>query len=355
MDEKQVLDALSSFLNIESIKLKVIDSGIINRTYLVTDKKTNEKYIFQRINHNVFPKIQDLMDNSLCISESIDQTKNKNYTNFNFIPKKADGYLYKDNDNFYWRLIEYIENKELSNSTVTKAISEEVGRILGLFHNLLIDIDIQKIHEVIKGFHRLDFRFEKFKNSIDRNDSRFINSKDIFNQIMSFKYLVNSFSELIENNILPLRIVHNDPKLSNILFDGTKKALCLIDLDTVMPGYINNDFGDAIRTLTNPAKEDEVNLEKVKFNFELFKSFTNSYINEVNHFISKEEKDNLAFFVLVITYEQLIRFYHDYLNYDKYYVTDFEEHNLVRTNVQLKLLKQMTDKYEEMNNFIKEL
>ena len=234
---------------------------------------------------------------------------------------------------------------------VSTEIAGESGKILGYFHLLTNDINPDKIIDIIPAFHRVDLRYKNFKEISIIDNKRYEKTVYFHNEILSFDYLAEKFDAIIENEELPIKIAHNDPKLSNILFDKGGKAITMIDLDTVMPGFLNSDFGDAIRSLTNTADENEKDLAKVDFNFSLFKSYTKAYLKVVRGIISTKEKEFLALFALLITFEQTIRFYGDYLQFDLYYKTDYSEHNLVRAKVQLKLLKEMAERYVEMQAY----
>jgi thiamine kinase-like enzyme len=154
---------------------------------------------------------------------------------------------------------------------------------------------------------------------------------------------------------IPVRITHNDTKFNNILFDENDKSLCIIDLDTVMPGYFHSDFGDAIRTGANVAAEDEVDLSKIKMDIDLFGAYARGYLSETSNTLNAIEKEYLAFSPLLMTYEQALRFLTDYVDGDKYYRVHHRHHNIQRTRAQIRLLESMEEQYQEMQNIIRNL
>ena len=335
-------------------RIKALDEGNINKTFLVYPEEKSEKYILQQINTHVFKNPIELMHNFVYISQHIEKKlKAKDfYKNFKAYPSRTGEWYHIHSDRSFWRMIEYIDAKTIDNQRITSKIASEAGWILGFFHHILADIDVSLIKETIPNFHHVDLHYTKFTQIISTKPERLEKTLTIARKIKENQKLIKEFIRLKNKQILPKRIVHNDPKLGNILFDKQQKACTMIDLDTCMQGYLNVDFGDAIRSICNTSNENEQNLSKVDFDSEIFKHFTQSYLDAVKEFILPIEKEYLAFFVLLITYEQLIRFYNDYLQNDIYYTIKYPNHNLDRTKVQLKLFEKMLDKYDEMKKFI---
>ena len=335
-----------------------IKSGLINDSYLVELlSESEQKYVLQRINTDIFPKVDELMNNVVNVSEHISNRLEPeldfgNYKNFKFITTKSNKSFTQDSSGDFWRLIEYLENTPLEAGNISEIIAAEAGKTLAVFHKLTCDINPNDIFEIIPGFHRVDLRFKNFLNISTNNNRRYEETKLLYQEILSFEYLVAKFIEIIDKGYLPLKISHNDPKVSNILFDSKGRAISMIDLDTVMPGYLNNDFGDAIRSLTNTSDENEKDLNRVDFDFSLFKSYTKAYLRIIKDNITSKEKEYLALFALLITFEQCIRFYGDYLQNDIYYKIDYATHNLQRAKVQFKLLKQMNKRFDDMQQYI---
>ncbi len=346
----------SQFVSLNG-KLDAVEltSGLINNTYKL-NTPNGKTFLLQKINTKVFHEYDKLMTNVFIISEHINKKlksiKNIEYVNPEFYTTLDKRYYYKDDDNNIWRLSEFIDNNK-PDLEDKKTIANEAGKILATFHFLTNDIDTDSIYETIPGFHNIKLRWNKLLTVTKKNNPRYNESKDIFNKIRSFEYLINEFEELMHSNSLPLRIVHNDPKLSNILFRNNK-AISLIDPDTIMPGYLPADFGDAVRSLCNTTDENETNIEKVGFDIDSFQAFTKSYLEIMNPLLISNELNSLAVFPLIITMEQLIRFYTDYIEGDIYYQTNYPKHNLNRSLVQLKLLESMSTYFEQMQIFIME-
>lgn len=335
-----------------------LQGGLINKTYLI-HTYSKKKYILQQINTSVFKDVAKLMDNlqliSLHLNEKIvENDRDSQLKSFLYYPVISTGkYYFKHTDNSFWRLSDYIENQSIEGVKLTKNTATESGRLFGLFIRLLSDIDLEKINYIIPDFHNTERYYKLLETAIKKDPfNRLKNSQSSLKRIQKQKWLLEIFLEIKKDKTIPLRLTHNDTKATNILFDKTEKAIAIIDLDTCMPGYLMSDFGDAIRSLCNTGKEDAQELATISFDMDLFKTYTEGFLATTNPFILKVEKDNLAVFSLLITYEQAIRFYSDYLNGDLYYQTEYKEHNLQRTKVQLKLLEEMIVKFEEMKAFI---
>jgi thiamine kinase-like enzyme len=347
--------------NSDIIWVKELESGIINQTFLIRVKaEPCKQFILQQINHSVFPNVPDLMMNLEIITEHLSRGAAKNkkpfpFQTFIYYPTIDGVNYYLHSDNTYWRLSDYIEHSSEFDKKNPQIVGE-AGKLFGYFIKLLSDIDLMKIHLVIPDFHDSEKYYQKFLKAV-QNDAgkRLSTTQNIYRHFIDYKFVINDFIEIKNNKNIPQRLVHNDTKVDNVLFNEKGQAVCVIDLDTCMPGYLMTDFGDAIRSLSNTADEDEPDLKKVSFDLSLYQYFAKGFLSSVHSFILPEEKQRLAFFALLLTYEQALRFYTDYLNGDTYYQTDYATHNLQRTKVQLKLLDEMVDRYKEMKSFIEKL
>jgi len=346
---------------IEDVSIHAITplkGGLINKTYLVKTQ-SKELFVLQQINTNIFPEVAHLMENLNNITQHFSKKITAVKPDFPvqsfryYKPKKSSLYFYKHTDNTYWRLSDYIENVALSNVPITNNIATEVGKLFGFFISSLSDINLKEIHEIIPEFHNTKIYFKRLQKAEKEDLSgRLKNTQTILAKIYKNKWIMEDYVAVVKTGRIPVRLVHNDSKTSNILFDDASRAIAIIDLDTCMPGYLMNDFGDSIRSLANNGKEDDRNLKNVSFNIELFKSYASGFLSATKKLIRKEEKDNLALFSLLLTYEQAIRFYTDYLNNDAYYQTEYETHNLQRTKAQLKLLDDMLLHFNEMKSIV---
>jgi len=315
------------------VKVEKYGNGHINNTYIVETNR--EKYIVQEINTSVFLKPKKVMKNIKLITKYI---KNNNGKSLELVNNNRGKCLIKCG-NCYFRCYRFIEEGITYENTSNTDIFYEVGRAIGEFQNQLIDYPINKIKITIPNFHDTWFRYKKLFSLINNNDRvsdcvneiRFVSSRKID--------IINYMSALEK---LPLRIVHNDTKLNNVMFDKkTNKAICMIDLDTVMPGYLLFDYADALRIGASSASEDEIDTSNVYYNEELFESFTSGYLKEVKNIITNDEKDLLYESVRMMSLECGIRFLTDFLENDIYFKTKYKNHNLVRAKNQFKLVEDL--------------
>lgn len=370
MDKEKLINIAKMFkIEGEIVGIDECSSGHINRTYAVEYKmKNNEykKYILQYVNTDVFPKLPELMTNMKKITQYILKKAQSNKEDTNRITVKLIGTTNDDKNDVYnknWRMEEFIEN------TVTYLTAEnldmlfEAGKAVGKFQKYLDGFPAEELYEVIPKFHDTPNRVEQLKmsledeNNIQIRGERFKLAKDTIEFLTSKERLdkTNMITSKLDSGTIPLRVTHNDTKLSNILFDkDTNKSVCLIDLDTVMPGSLVYDFGESLRTGITTAKEDEKDLSKVNIYMDRFESYAKGFLSEVKSIITKEEFDLLPLSVWMMTYENAIRFLADYLNGDVYFGVDknIENHNLIRAKVHVELLKQMEAQEEKMKEII---
>ncbi len=334
------------------ISSETIVSGYINTTYKITTSKSS--YILQKINHAIFKNVEELSQNIIRITEHITKkVSDKNEFVLKVIPSKSNNGFHKDSEGSYWRMFNYLENSTTFEVLESKEQAFSLGSAFANYQKLLIDLPEPNLFEVLPDFHNTPLRIEHFKNAIAVN---FENRKE--NAQEEIDYLLNLTSEMGEvvalgnKGKIPLRSIHQDAKLSNILFNTINDDFCIIDLDTTMPGYLCYDFGDAVRTGMNTAGEEEKDVSKASLNMDLFKPFAEGYAKSSRDFITKEEIKTLVLGAKTITYEQAIRFLADYLNGDIYYQTSYPENNLVRTKIQIALLKDIIEKYDEMVEYV---
>jgi len=339
----------------EFVKINAFGSGLINDTYLISYTTNNKKYILQRINHHIFKNVECLMDNFLKVTAHIQKQIQLRYPigfeKRTLLAEQAlnGEYLYKDLSGDYWRVFNYIENTRTYDSVTTVKQAYEGGRGFGEFQSFLSNLDPANINETIPGFHDVNKRLIAFWSAVSLDPLSRV--KELFDEIE----LINAWSDrmgyIVEQGRmgnLPLRVVHNDTKFNNVLLDQNDIAQCVIDLDTVMPGYVAYDFGDAIRSIVNTAPEDEVDLDKIDVNLSFYKAFATGYLNETIGFLSQNEIDSLAEGAILFPYMQAVRFLTDYIEGDCYYKTNFEGHNLQRAKAQLQLFKKMEAQYEQL-------
>ena len=336
--EQFIEKILTNFLD----KCKILDlstehSGLINETFRV---KTNQgSFILQKINTKVFKNTNALVNNKAKITNFLNLKK---FPTAQFLQSKDGKSSYQINNDI-WQL-----SRAIDSVTYEKIINQEMaskaGSFLASFHNVLLDFPINELKETIPDFHNNFKRFEDFKSALSVADkNKIISAQPEIDTILYFYSIVEPISEAIHNKLLPLRVVHNDTKISNLLFDKYGSILCMIDYDTIMPGCILSDIGDAMRTGACSSAEDEQDLSKVTFRVDIYNAFMSSYIKSSEHFLTELEKYHIHRSLPLILFEQSCRFLVDYLLNDRYYRIMYSDHNLVRARTQIKLFKEVID------------
>ncbi|MBQ8767354.1 MAG: phosphotransferase [Clostridia bacterium] len=340
-----------------------INNGHINSTYnlIFDDNNVVAKYVLQKINTNVFKNPDELMSNIVAVTEHIRKKYEENNVDcperrtLSFFPCLDGKYYYTDKDNQCWRLYTFVDYVYSFNSIDSEEIFYNAGAAFGEFQDILSDFDGASLFETIKNFHHTASRFNDLKKAIDDNKANRLDSvKDEVEFALQREADTHVLVDMIAEGKLPLRVTHNDTKLNNILFDNiTNKGICIIDLDTVMPGLSLYDFGDSIRFGANTAAEDEKDVSKVSLSLSLYEAYVNGYLSSAKDTLTDLEKELLPFGAKIMTYECGIRFLADYLNGDVYFKTEYPEHNLVRCRTQFALVKDMEDKMEKMMEITK--
>lgn len=327
-------------------------SGHINSTYKV--ETNSNKYILQRINIVAFKEPEKIMFNIGKISEYLKTRLDENSKFLVFLQAKDGNFFYKDENGDFWRAYEYIDNCAGVDNPDEEEFYE-CAVAFGNFQSMLSDFDASELFETIPDFHNTPKRYENFKNAIETDKCDRV--KEVLEEIAFIHSNKDFFDTLINANkqgILPLRVSHNDTKSNNVLLDNkTKRAVCVIDLDTIMPGFSVTDFGDAIRFGANDANEDEKDLDKVKFNLKKFEIYVKGFLKGSENKLTSDEIMLLPEGAKMMTIECAMRFLTDYLEGDVYFKTTYAEHNLVRCKNQLKLVKEMDSHWQEMKDIVK--
>ena len=349
----------SSYVNIKQIKI-----GHINSTYtLYFDQGSSVKpYLLQEINTHVFKNPIQLMENiekiTTFLSEKVRLSGAKNYENLSLrVIHTLDHHSYMiSSKNHFFRVYNFIENAKTYQKTNDLKLFYNAGKTIGTFQNMLSDFDASQLHETIPNFHNTPYRFQTFLKVLKENPcDRAKDCEEEIQFVLHLKDFTPVITSLIEQKLIPIKVTHNDTKLNNIMFDcETKEGLCLVDLDTVMPGTILYDFGDAIRSGCNRADEDEKNLEKVRFSVDLFKAFSEGYLSSVASSITECEVNHLVDSAILMTFECGMRFLTDYLDGDHYFKTKYDNHNLVRCRTQFHLVKQMIEQKDVLEEIVQE-
>ena len=334
----------------------ILSGGNINTTYKVICRdgnKTNE-YLLQRINKNVFKEPDKVMKN---IIEVTDYMRSHNTTGLQILEfnKCADGSSYvTDELGDFWRACQFIDSV-CYDTTDDLQVIEEAGLAFGEFQVMLDGYDVNKLYVSIPDFHNTKLRIENLINAViySADDRRSVSTEEA-EYIISNKDKAEILSDLLEEDKLPLRVTHNDTKFNNVIFSAsTKKALAVIDLDTIMPGLCAYDFGDGARAICSTAKEDEEDISKVMFDLDKFEHFTRGYLKHLSSRITKLEAETLADSVYVMTIELASRFLLDYLSGDTYFRVFKENHNLIRAKCQIALCKDIEAKMPKIREIVK--
>ncbi|MGL4656241.1 MAG: phosphotransferase enzyme family protein [Sarcina sp.] len=336
--------------------------GNINDTFILTfmDGENKNKYIVQRINHHVFTEPEKLMENMVGITKHITNKVKEaggdvSRESLKLVKTVDDKYFYETESGDYYRAFPFIRKARTYMKVESDVHIYEAGKALGKFQKQLSDYKVEDLHEVIKDFHNTPVRYLDFEKAIEEDKADRVKlAMNEIKFIMDRRNELSRLTELLEEGKLPLRVTHNDTKFNNIMIDDeTGKAVCVIDLDTVMPGLSLYDFGDAIRSGCSTAAEDETDLNNVTIDMNLYKRFVEGVFEECRDTLNDYERKNMAFSAKLITIELAMRFLTDYLNGDTYFKVNSETHNLERTRNQLKLASEMEKNMEEMESYLK--
>lgn len=342
-------------------EIKPLGEGLINDTYKVKTAEADQPdYVLQRVNNAVFPDVDMVMRNIDAVTTHIrkkleekgeDDIDRKVLT---FIPLKEDSKkLYALVDGKYWRIMVFIPDA-ITKQAVNPESSRAAGKAFGNFQAMLADIPVQ-LGETIKDFHNMEFRLQQLREVVAADPVGRVSEPQVQNMLKEIDARAEEMCKaerMGREGILPKRVCHCDTKVNNMMFDKNDNVLCVIDLDTVMPNFIFSDYGDFLRTGANVVAEDCPDMDKVQFNVEIFKAFTEGYLSSASSFLTRVEIENLPYAVKLFPYMQCVRFLWDYLSGDKYWKCQYPEHNYVRANNQLHLLLSIEAHEKEMNDFI---
>jgi len=353
MLEEQLKHVFSQFNHDGDYKSYIeLATGHINDTYLIVTKE-KPYYVLQRINHGVFKDVAGLIENkvnvSLHIKEKLKHLPKEELERcvLSFVKTKNNEAYFKDNDGNYWNIMLFIDDSLTFETVKDKEIAYEGGKLFGDFLMLTSDFDVSKLSEVIPKFHDMSFRYSQFLSALQSaSKERLYKAESQIDFVTRLKEDMHVLQNLKESGELKLRVTHNDTKISNALFSKDHKGLCVIDTDTVMPGIIHYDFGDAIRTICNTAAEDEPDLDLVEFNVEYYNAYKKGFLEKIESSMSNIEIKYLPLGAKTMIFIMGLRFLTDYLNNDTYYKTKYTEHNLDRAKNQFKLVESFSKNLE---------
>ncbi len=364
--EEQLKEAIHGFQFEGRLKsAAVYGSGHINDTYLLIyeiGKMGSIKVILQRINRKIFTNPVELMQNIIGVTTYLKQIIQKTggdpeRETLNLIPAKDGKYYFVDSKGEYWRSYQFITDASSYNLPEKPEDFYESAVAFGRFQKLLSDYPAETLHETIKGFHDTELRLKAFRDAIKKDSCR--RAQEVQKEIrfaLEHVELAGVFGNLFKNGEIPLRVTHNDTKLNNVLLDHvTGKGICVIDLDTIMPGLSMNDFGDSIRFGASTAAEDEKNLDLVSCSMELFELYTKGFLRECGEQLTAKEIELLPMGAKVMTYECGLRFLTDFLEGDQYFKIHRKGHNLDRCRTQFKLVEDMEKKWDRMKEIVEKI
>ncbi|MDO5027694.1 MAG: aminoglycoside phosphotransferase family protein [Bacillota bacterium] len=339
------------------IEIEINKQGHINDTYVLSFSKDDQvqRYIFQRVNKGVFQQPEALMENIVGVTKhlrkKIEEIQGDPHRQvLQVLPTKDQTAYYIDSKGDFWRSYNFIEDSLSLDQAQSPEDLFQTGLAFGNFQRQLADYPVKNLHQSIADFHNTEKRLENFlramkEDPLKRRD-QILDEADFILKRADF---CKTFMDLERKKAVPLRVTHNDTKLNNILLDKTtRKALCIVDLDTIMPGLAMNDFGDAIRSGASKALEDEVDLDKVALDLDLYEHFTRGFLQGTGKSLEDLEIYHLRTGAKMMTLENGIRFLTDYLEGDSYFKIAYADHNLDRGRNQLKLVADMENKWQQM-------
>lgn len=339
-------------------------SGNVNNTYRLVyrDGSREKHYVLQRVNSFVFREPRQVMRNIALVTDHLRAAMERRGEPtegrvLQLIPTTTGDVLYEDGLGGFWRAYNFIENATAYDTVDSPALMREVGRGFGAFQRLLSDFPADQLFVSIPNFHHTTKRFYAFVRSVDEDAAGRV--KEVENEIEFFfdhRKMMGSIVRLLDQGELPLRVTHNDTKSNNVMVDNaTGKAVCVIDLDTVMPGSALYDYGDAVRFGASTAAEDEPDTSKIALDMEKAHTFTQGFVEETNGFLSPREIELLPLGIKVLTCELAMRFLKDYIDGDVYFKVNSPKHNLIRARAQMALLEDVEKKESALNAMIRDM
>ena len=328
-------------------------NGHINETYLV-ETDAHHAYILQKVNRRVFPDVENLMRNIAAVTAYLRRQTDDPRRVLTLVPTKSGETYYRALDQEYWRVYEFITNSLCLEQPENEDDLRQSGVAFGQFQNQLADFPAHTLAEIIPRFHDTVDRYRQLKEAVAADKAgRLSSCHGETDWYLSHEAEAGTLMGLLRQGRLPLRVTHNDTKLNNVMLDKTTRTpLCVIDLDTVMPGLAANDFGDSIRFGASTAAEDEKDLDKVEMSLRLYEAYTEGFLSTCGSRLTALEKETLPLGAKLMALECGSRFLADYLNGDVYFHTARPDHNLDRARTQMKLVMDMEKKWDDMHRIL---
>jgi Ser/Thr protein kinase RdoA (MazF antagonist) len=322
--------------------MELFGSGLINHTWKITTK--DKQYILQKVNHSVFENPDSIAHNIRLIAGYLVE----HFPGYHFvapIPSSDGNEMIYVKDEGFFRMFPFIVDSHSKDVAQTPEQAYEAATQFGKFTRLLSDFDVNQLKITIPHFHDLALRYQQFLQAIEKgNYKRIAESEEVINILIVHSDIVTEYNNIKSNPEFKLRVTHHDTKISNVLFDVKNKGICVIDLDTLMPGYFISDVGDMMRTYLSPVSEEEKDFGKIEVRDEFYKAIIQGYYNEMKEVLTEKEKKSFFYAGKFMIYMQALRFLTDHLNDDIYYGAKYEGQNFVRANNQAVLLKRLIEK-----------
>ena len=356
MDLFNKLEQVSRLFRIDGtyVGYETICIGNVNQTYevkFILPDGMRKSFLIQNVNTYAFRHPVELMENIDKVTEHI-RSKKPGQVALHF-HHTADRKTYVLDGKNFWRMTNFIPSKTYG-TVVDPEIIHNAGKAFGEFQMQLSDFDIKELYETIPDFHNTRVRYQQLMNAVEKDPvGRVAKVKDELDYLISVQDEACKLTDMSARGELPLRVTHNDTKINNVLFSPIdKRAMVVVDLDTVMPGLVGHDFGDAIRFAANREPEDSTNLEHVVLDLDIFKAFTEGFLEMTAGTLTQNEVDTLALSPFVLAVELATRFLADYILGDPYFNIKNPDHNLERTRCQIALAKDMMTKFDQMNEIV---
>ena len=331
--------------NATSTQVKAFGSGLINNTWMIRDG--GREFILQRINDFVFTRPDDIAYNIRLMADWL----GKNHPEYFFVeplPTTSGSDLVK-NEKGYFRIFPFVPGSHTIDTVQDPAQAYEAAVQFGKFTRMLAGMDAHQLRTTIPDFHNLTLRYKQFQKAIGEGDERRKDqSKTEIDFLSSHGDIVTKFEKIQSDPEFSIRVIHHDTKISNVLFDSKNKGICVIDLDTTMPGYFISDLGDMFRTYLSPVSEEEKAFDKIVIRKEYYDAIVKGYLSQMGEILSAHEKEALVYAGKFMIYMQALRFLADYLNNDIYYGSKYEGHNFIRAKNQIVLLQRLMEIESEL-------
>jgi Ser/Thr protein kinase RdoA (MazF antagonist) len=337
-------------LNERALAIESFGTGLINHTWKITT--VDNQFILQKINMAVFDNPGNIAHNIKVVADYLKE-QHPNYLFVSPLPA-SDGseMLYIEHEG-YFRLFPFITGSHSKDVVQHKEEAREAARQFGRFTRILSGMDPSRLRVTVPSFHDLSLRYRQFLKAVEEgNYQRQIEAKEVVDKLLSHCEIEKEFRAIVNNTSFKLRVTHHDTKISNVLFDEKNKGICIVDLDTLMPGYFISDLGDMMRTYLSPASEEEGDVSKIVLREEFYKAVVEGYYSEMKGELSRDETNSFFYAGKFMIYMQALRFLTDHLNNDTYYGAKYIGQNLVRAQNQLVLLEQMIEKQDRLEKIV---